>query len=95
MSKTLKAAFDNPLQHGLDKFVTPGKRGTTEFKPSTKKIYTAPSVIESYVNDSGEVIHILDNGHEQSKIAYDALWYPAPTGKVHPPNYKPPKQTKI
>lgn len=50
-----------------------GNSHNVEFKGG-KAGYTAPKILESYVSDDGEVMHVLDNGREQSDTAYCALW---------------------
>lgn len=44
-----------------------------DFK-AEKKLYTAQKIAESFVDDAGEVIHILENGNTQSDASYMAVW---------------------
>ena len=39
-----------------------------------KKQYTAPEILESFIDDNGDLQHILANGNIQSEISYAAFW---------------------
>lgn len=49
--------------------------GTTDFRANVKA-YTQPKVIDSYMDDNGDKMLVLDNGREQSETRYNALWMP-------------------
>lgn len=52
-----------------------GGQTTVDFKPDMKnKTKVAPIVIESYVADDGNVMHILDNGNEISENNFNKHW---------------------
>lgn len=57
-----------------------GKTITTDFHPEVPT-YKQPRVLESYVNDEGETMLILDNGRETLSERYNAIWNPC-KGKV-------------
>lgn len=65
-----------------------GNSPVTDFKPQVKT-YSAPEIAESYVDDKGDVIHILVNGNELSENNYLKHWG-KPKGIVVPVknNYK-------
>jgi len=56
------------------------KNGVVNFHPY-RKLYTAPEIDESYMNDNGEMIHILKNGNELSENNYVLHWG-IPKGKI-------------
>lgn len=47
--------------------------GSTIFH-ATRKTYVAPDIQESYINDAGDIIHILSNGNELSDNNYMKYW---------------------
>lgn len=48
---------------------------TVDFKPNVKnKTKTAPVIIESYVGDDGNIMHILENGNEISEVNFNHHW---------------------
>ncbi len=49
--------------------------GNTAWKADVKANYK-PAIIDSYMDDNGEKILILDNGRETPEIRYNALWLP-------------------
>lgn len=53
-----------------------------EFVSTGRKAYTAPEIKESFVDDEGNVIHILANGNTQSDASYMAAWG-RPKGKIN------------
>jgi len=55
--------------------------GITNYHAS-RKTYTAPDIAESYLNDAGDIIHILTNGNELSDNNYMKHWG-KPKGKVN------------
>jgi len=50
-----------------------GNSHNVEFKGS-RKAHTAPDIVESFVDDDGNIIHILANGNTQSDASYMAVW---------------------
>ena len=61
----------------------------------SKAAHTAPKITESYVADDGEVMHVLDNGREQSETSYNAIWH-VPKGVINWKTKGPnPDRTKI
>lgn len=38
--------------------------------------YYKPAIVDSYMDDSGEKILVLDNGRETPETRYNALWMP-------------------
>lgn len=53
-----------------------GATPITDFKPE-KKTYTMPIVVDSFVDDEGESILVLENGNTISELKFNALWKPA------------------
>lgn len=53
--------------------LTGGNKKIVDFHAS-KPAYTAPEIVESYVDDDGEVNHILSNGRTTLDTAYRAMW---------------------
>lgn len=47
-----------------------------------RKIYSAPIIEESFIDDNGEVIHILSNGNQLSELNYLKHWGQPPKGKI-------------
>ena len=61
----------------IQKVITLSNNGNShncDYKSTSKKAHTAPNIVESFVNDEGEVMHILDNGNQQTDILYMAMW---------------------
>ena len=55
-----------------------------------KKANTAPDIIESFLTDDGEIMHILANGNQQTDVLYMKMWG-MPKGKIiTDKNYKGP-----
>ncbi len=50
--------------------------GNTAWKADVKANYK-PAIIDSYMDDNGEKMLILDNGRETKEITYNALWMPS------------------
>ena len=50
--------------------------GNLGFRADVKANYK-PAIIDSYMDDNGEKILILDNGRETPEIRYNALWMPS------------------
>lgn len=63
-----------------------GKSNNTDFKANVKS-YTAPKILESFVDDAGEIVHILENGNTQTDSLYMKMWG-TPKGKIKPKGYK-------
>jgi len=61
-----------------------GNSPVTDFKPQVKT-HTAPVISESYIDDSGDIIHILSNGNELSENNYIKHWG-QPKGTIVPKN---------
>ena len=57
-----------------------GKTITTDFHADVPT-YKQPKVLESYINDEGEKMYILDNGRETLAERYNAMWNPI-KGKI-------------
>lgn len=55
--------------------------GSTNFH-ADRKIYVAPAIDESYMNDAGDIIHILHNGNEISDNNYVKHWGSPAKGKI-------------
>lgn len=53
-----------------------GKTGVTDFKPE-RKSYTEPKVIDTFIDDTGEEVYVLENGNTVSKTRHDAIWKPS------------------
>jgi len=61
----------------ITKVITPSNNSNShnlDFQSQGRKVYVAPKIIESYIADNGEIMHILDNKREQSDISYMAMW---------------------
>ena len=56
--------------------------GSTNFH-ADRKIYVAPVIDESYMNDAGDIIHILKNGNEISDNNYVKHWGSPAKGKIN------------
>ena len=50
--------------------------GNLSFRADLKANYK-PAIIDSYMDDNGEKMLILDNGRETPEIRYNALWMPS------------------
>ena len=50
--------------------------GNLGFRADVKANYK-PAIIDSYMDDNGEKMLILDNGRETPEIRYNALWMPS------------------
>jgi hypothetical protein len=57
-----------------------------DFRASVKA-HTAPKISESFVNDDGEIEHILENGNTQLDSLYIKMWG-IPKGEIKPKGYK-------
>lgn len=49
--------------------------GNTAWKADVKANYK-PAIVDSFIDDTGEKILVLDNGRETPEIRYNALWLP-------------------
>lgn len=58
-----------------------------DYKSTSKKAYTAPKILESFIDDNGEIMHILENGNTQSDSLYTKMWG-LPKGAIKPKTYK-------
>ena len=59
--------------------------GNLTFRAEVKANYK-PAIVDSFMDDSGEKILVLDNGRETTETRYNALWNPC---KVFPkPDFK-------
>jgi len=58
-----------------------------DYRATSKKAHTAPGIVESFVNDDGEIIHVLDNGNQQADCLYIKMWG-QPKGAILPKNFK-------
>lgn len=58
-----------------------GTNVNVDFVPKVKA-HTAPLIMESYISDEGNIIHILENGNELSDVNYLFHW-----GKKGVPNF--------
>lgn len=63
-----------------------GKSPITDFKANVKQNY-APQIEESYVDESGNIQHILSNGNTLSELYYIKIWG-QPKGIIKPKGYK-------
>ena len=63
-----------------------GKTPTTNYHAEVKT-WVAPRIEESYMNDEGEIVHILANGNTSLATKYAAMWG-VPKTKIHPKGYK-------
>ena len=61
-----------------------GRTPITDFRPS-RTTYTAPAISESFVDDNGDVQHILENGNILSENNYIKHWG-QPKNKILPKN---------
>ena len=50
--------------------------GNTAWKADVKANYK-PAIVDSFIDDTGEKILVLDNGRETPEIRYNALWMPS------------------
>lgn len=50
-----------------------GNSPVTDFKPQVKT-HTAPEIAESFIDDKGDMIHILTNGNQLSENNYIKHW---------------------
>ncbi len=50
---------------------------------ATVKSNTAPDILDSYINDDGELVYVLANGNEALSVKYDAIWNP-PKSAIKP-----------
>ena len=60
--------------------------GNITFHADTK-MYTAPKVIDSFMDDNGDKVLVLENGNTTLETRYNSLWHPC-RGIVKPENYK-------
>ena len=58
-----------------------GKSPVTDFIPNVKT-YSLPEISESFIDDAGDVIHILTNGNQLSENNYIKHWG-VPKGKIN------------
>ena len=65
---------------------TGGRSKSFDFLP-TKPKHTAPVIIESFVDDDGDMQHILQSGNTISEANYQKHWVVAKT-EILPKNYK-------
>ncbi len=63
-----------------------GNSHNIDYKANVKA-HTAPQIVESFVDDDGEIQHILDNGRQQSDLLYIKHWG-QPKGAIMPQGYK-------
>jgi hypothetical protein len=49
--------------------------GVQTFRPDVKANYK-PAIVDSFMDDTGEKILVLDNGRETTETRYNALWMP-------------------
>jgi len=49
--------------------------GVQTFRPEVKANYK-PAIVDSFIDDTGEKILVLDNGRETPETRYNALWLP-------------------
>lgn len=63
-----------------------GKSHNVDFKANVK-VHTAPKIEESFVNDEGEIVHILANGNTQTDTLYMQMWG-TPKGAIKPKGFK-------
>ena len=63
-----------------------GNSHNVDYKANVKE-NTAPKIMESFIDDDGEIIHILENGNTQSDISYMKMWG-IPKGKIKPKSFK-------
>ncbi len=54
---------------------------------ATCKMYTAPKVIDSFINDEGEKELVLENGNTTLESRYNDLWHPVKS-KIKAEHYK-------
>lgn len=74
----------------IKKVITPSNNGNShncDYRATSKQAHTAPGIVESFVNDEGEIIHVLSNGNQQSDVLYMKLWG-QPKGIILPKNFK-------
>ena len=50
--------------------------GNLSFRADVKANYK-PAIVDSFIDDTGEKILVLDNGRETPEIRYNALWMPS------------------
>jgi len=50
--------------------------GNLTFRAEVKANYK-PAIVDSFIDDTGEKILVLDNGRETKEITYNALWMPS------------------
>ena len=50
--------------------------GVQTFRPDVKANYK-PAIVDSFMDDTGEKILVLDNGRETTETRYNALWMPS------------------
>lgn len=54
--------------------------GNLTFRAEVKANYK-PAIVDSFIDDTGEKILVLDNGRETPESRYNTLWNPA-KGKI-------------
>jgi hypothetical protein len=63
-----------------------GKSHNVDFVANVKA-HTAPKIEESFIDDEGEIIHILANGNTQKDTLYTQMWG-TPKGAIKPKSFK-------
>jgi len=58
-----------------------------DFISTKSKAHTAPRIMESFLDDDGEIMHILENGNTQSDLLYMKMWG-TPKGAIKPKSFK-------
>lgn len=74
----------------IQKVITLSNNGNShncDYKATSKKAHTAPNIVESFVNDEGEIIHVLESGNTQSDLLYMKHWG-QPKGVILPKGFK-------
>ena len=59
----------------------------TDYK-AQRPMNTQPHIEESYINDDGNVVHILSNGRETLADIYNAVWNIPVNRQIMPKGYK-------
>jgi len=61
----------------ITKVITPSNNSNShnsDFHAQGRKVFTAPSIVESFINDDGEIVHVLVNGNTQTDVLYMKMW---------------------
>lgn len=58
-----------------------------DFKSTKSKANTAPKIMESFIDDDGIIMHILENVNTQSDLLYIKMWG-TPKGEIKPKTFK-------